>query len=155
MLSRSEDVALLLGRLLVASLFLPPGVNKLLTFSSYAAWLGAHGLPYPTLLAATMVAAQVLGSVALILGAWPRWTALVLVAFTAVTVWTAHRASLISTLLSPRENGEFFRNVGDHGRAAVLFWSGPGTWSWKGGAAHAAIGAADRRVSWASWRRRA
>jgi len=139
-LSRSEDVALLLGRLFVAALFLPPGVNKLLTFSSYAAWLGAHGLPSPTLLAATMVAAQVLGSVALILGAWPRWTALVLVAFTAVTVWTAHRASLISTLLSPRENGEFFRTLAIMGGLLFYFASGPGTWSWKGGAAHAAIG---------------
>ena len=107
MLSRSEDVALLLGRLFVAALFLPPGVNKLLTFSSYAASLTAKGLPYPTVIAAMLVAAQVLGSLALILGAWPRWTALVLVAFTAVALWTAHRASLVSTLLSPRQNGEF------------------------------------------------
>lgn len=84
MLSRGEDVALLVGRLFVAALFLPPGLSKLLTFSSYAASLGAKGLPYPTVIAAVLVAAQVLGSVALIVGAWPRWTALVLIAFTAV-----------------------------------------------------------------------
>ncbi len=132
MLSRSEDVALLLGRLFVAALFLPPGLNKLLTFSTYAASLGARGLPYPTVIAAVLVAAQVLGSVALIVGAWPRWTALVLLAFTAVTLWTAHRASLVGTLLSPRQNGEFYRTLAIIGGLLFYFVSGPGAWSWRG-----------------------
>jgi putative oxidoreductase len=130
-LSRSEDAALLLGRLFVAALFLPPGVSKLLAFPTYAAWLGTHGLPYPTLAAAAMVAAQLLGSMALILGAWPRATALVLVAFTAVTVSTAHRASLLGTLLNPRENGDFFRTLAIVGGLLFYFVSGPGRWSWK------------------------
>jgi putative oxidoreductase len=130
-LSRSEDAALLLGRLFVAALFLPPGISKLLTFPTYAAWLGTHGLPYPTLAATAMVAAQLLGSVALILGAWPRATALVLVAFTAVTVSTVHRGSLISTLLSPRENGEFFRTLAIMGGLLFYFVSGPGNWRWR------------------------
>ena len=81
MLNRGEDVALLVGRLFVAALFLPSGFNKLLTFSSYAASLGAKGLPYPTVLSAVLVAAEVLGPLALIVGAWPRWTALVLSRF--------------------------------------------------------------------------
>jgi putative oxidoreductase len=68
--------SLLVGRLFVAALFLTSGFNKLLTFSSYAASLGAKGLPYPTVLAAVLVAAEVLGPLALIIGAWPRWTAL-------------------------------------------------------------------------------
>ena len=144
MLSRSEDVALLLGRLFVVALFLPPGVNKLLSFPTYAAWLAARGLPYPTLIATAMVVAQVLGSLALILGAWPRWSALVLVAFTAVTVWTAHHASLIVTLLHPRENGEFFRTLAIMGGLLFYFVSGPGAWSWKSGASRAAKRRSDR-----------
>ena len=46
MLSRSQDGALLLGRLFVAALFLPSGLNKLLTFSSFAASLGAKGVHF-------------------------------------------------------------------------------------------------------------
>ena len=138
MLSRSEDIALLLGRLFVAALFLPPGANKLLTFSTYAASLGAKGLPYATVIAAVMVAAQVLGSLALIVGAWPRWTALVLVAFTAVTLWTAHRNALVSTLMRPRQNGEFYRTLAIMGGLLFYFASGPGAWSWKGGAGRTA-----------------
>ena len=138
MLSRSEDVALLLGRLFVAALFLPPGLNKLLTFSTYAASLGARGLPYPTVIAAVLTAAQVLGSLALIVGAWPRWTALVLIAFTAVTLWIAHPTSLVSTLISPRQNGEFYRTLAIIGGLLFYFGSGPGAWSWKGGAGRSA-----------------
>ena len=84
-LSRSQDGALLLGRLFVAALFLPSGLNKLVAFSGFAASLGAKGVPYPALVAAVVVAAEVLGPLALIIGLWPRWTALVLIGFTAVT----------------------------------------------------------------------
>src|SRR3954454_41406 len=80
--NRGEDVALLVGRLFVAALFLPSGFHKLLTFSSYVASLGAKGLPYPSVIAVVLVAAEALGPLALIVGAWPRWTALALVAFT-------------------------------------------------------------------------
>ena len=45
MLTRSEDAALLFGRLLIAALFLPSGFNKLMTFSAFAASLAAKGLP--------------------------------------------------------------------------------------------------------------
>ena len=138
MLNRAEDIALLLGRLFVAALFLPPGINKLLTFSSYAALFGAKGLPYPTVIAAVLTAAQVLGSLALIVGAWPRWTALVLIAFTAVTLWIAHPTSLVSTLLRPRQNGEFYRTLAIIGGLLFYFGSGPGAWSWKGGAGRGA-----------------
>jgi putative oxidoreductase len=136
--SRGEDLALLLGRLFVAALFLPSGFHKLMTFSAYAASLKAKGLPLPVLWAAVMVAAEVLGPLALIIGAWPRWTALALVAFTAITLWTAHRTSLVSTLLSPRQNGEFYRTLAILGGLLFYFGSGPGAWSWKGGAGRSA-----------------
>ena len=51
MLSRSQDGALLLGRLFVAALFLPSGFNKLMTFSAFSASLAAKGMPYPTVAA--------------------------------------------------------------------------------------------------------
>ena len=52
MLSRSEDAALLLGRLFIAALFLPSGFAKLMAFSTFAASLAAKGVPYPVLLLA-------------------------------------------------------------------------------------------------------
>jgi len=71
-------MALLMGRVFVAALFLPSGFHKLMTFSAYAASLKAKGLPFAVLWAVVLVAAELLGPVALIIGAWPRWTALAL-----------------------------------------------------------------------------
>jgi putative oxidoreductase len=82
MLNRSEDLALFLGRVFVAALFLPSGFNKLMTFSAIAASFAAKGVPYPTIIAGVLLAAEFLGPLALIIGLWPRWTALALISFT-------------------------------------------------------------------------
>ena len=90
MLSRSQDGALLLGRLFVAALFLPSGFNKLMTFPAFAASLAAKEMPYPTVAAGLLVTAEFLGPLALIIGLWPRWTALLLIGFTSATLWMTH-----------------------------------------------------------------
>jgi putative oxidoreductase len=43
-LSRGEDMALLMGRVFVAALFLPSGFHKLMTLSAYATSLKATGV---------------------------------------------------------------------------------------------------------------
>src|SRR3954470_12763444 len=126
-------MALLMGRVFVAALFLPSGFHKLMTFSAYAASLKAKGLPFAVLWAVMLVAAEVLGPVALIIGAWPRWTALALVAFTAVMLWVGHRSSLVGAGFRPRQNAECCRTLAIRGGLLFYFASGPGAWSWKGG----------------------
>jgi hypothetical protein len=66
-LSRSEDAALLLGRLLVAALLLPSGIDKLLHFSKWV-------------VAVFDVAIEVVGPVTLIIGLWPLWTVVIAIA---------------------------------------------------------------------------
>jgi putative oxidoreductase len=73
-INQREDIALLAGRLLLASMFLPSGLEKLMSFSKFAATLAAKGLPYAKVWAVLGVAVEVLGPVALIVGAWSRWT---------------------------------------------------------------------------------
>jgi putative oxidoreductase len=129
MLSRSEDGALLLGRLFVAALFLPSGFNRLMTFSSFAASLAGKGMPYPTLLAGVLVAAEFLGPLALIIGLWPRWTVLVLIGFTAATLWMTFGQSVMGLVLRPRQNVDFFQSLAIIGGLLFYFASGPGGWS--------------------------
>ena len=129
MLSRSEDGALLLGRLFVAALFLPSGFNRLMTFSSFSASLAGKGMPYPTLLAGVLVAAEFLGPLALIIGLWPRWTALVLIGFTAATLWMTFGQSVMGLVLRPRQNVDFFQSLAIIGGLMFYFASGPGGWS--------------------------
>jgi putative oxidoreductase len=128
-LSRSQDGALLLGRLFVAALFLPTGLGKLVAFSGFAASLGAKGVPYPALVAAVVVAAEVLGPLALIIGLWPRWTALVLIGFTAVTAWPTHRHAGVGVVFRPRQSGEILESLAIIGGLLFYFAGGPGSWS--------------------------
>ena len=129
MLSRSQDGALLLGRLFVAALFLPSGLNKLVIFSSFAASLSAKGVPYPVLVAAVIVAAEVLGPLALIIGLWPRWTAVLLIGFTAVTLWLTHRHAGVGVEFRPRQSVEILESLAIIGGLLFYFASGPGSWS--------------------------
>jgi putative oxidoreductase len=129
MLTRSEDAALLFGRLLMAALFLPSGFNKLMTFSAFSASLAAKGMPYPALIAGVLVAAEFLGPLALIIGLWPRWTALALIGFTAATLWLAYGRSVMELILRPRQNVDFFQNLAIIGGLLIYFACGPGVWS--------------------------
>lgn len=129
MLTRSEDAALLFGRLLIAALFLPSGYSKLMSFSVFATSLAAKGLPYPTLIAGMLVAAELLGPLALIIGLWPRWTALALIGVTAAMLWLTHGTSLAGLVLRPRQNVDLFQNLAVIGGLLLYFASGPGIWS--------------------------
>jgi putative oxidoreductase len=101
MLSRSEDCALLLGRVFVAALFLPSGFSKLMALSAFAASLRAKGLPY----------SEVIGPLALLIGLWPRWTALAIICFTGVSLWMVYRQPGLSMLLRPQQIVELFERL--------------------------------------------
>ncbi len=129
MLTRSEDAALLFGRLLIAALFLPSGYSKLMTFSTFAASLANKGMPYPEIIAGVLVAAEFLGPLALIIGLWPRWTALALIGFTAATLWLAYGRAVMELIFRPRQNVELFQNFAIIGGLLMYFACGPGVWS--------------------------
>jgi putative oxidoreductase len=128
-LNRSEDAALFLGRLFVAALFLPSGFNKLMTFSAVVASLSAKGMPYPTIIAGGLVAAELLGPLALIIGRWPRWTALALIGFTAGTFWMTYGPTVPGLVFRPRQNVDFLQSLAIIGGLLFYFASGPGGWS--------------------------
>jgi putative oxidoreductase len=131
-LSRSEDAALLFGRLLVAALLLPSGIDKLLHFSKFAASLATKGVPYAKVVAVFDVAIEVIGPVALIIGLWPLWTALGLIALTLVTTWATYRFGMFGAVFRQPQPLHLIKNLAVI--AGLLFYavSGPGAWSRSG-----------------------
>ena len=129
MLNRTEDVALLVARLLIAALLLPSGIDKLLHFSRFAASLATKGVPYAKVVAALDVAVEVVGPLALIVGLWPMWTALVLLGFMAVTTWTTYRFSMFTAVFRQPQPVQLMKNLAV--MAGLMFYSvsGPGAWS--------------------------
>ncbi len=129
MINRTNDVALLAARLAVAALFLPAGLSKLSGLSGFAAMLAGKGLPYPDLLAALAVAAEILGPVALILGVAPRLTALLLIGFTLVASLISHAFWIFPAEAQAAQQTQFFKNVAIMGGLLFYFVSGAGRFS--------------------------
>src|SRR4051812_16787245 len=72
----SQDLLALVGRVLIAVLFIPSGWNKLIHFSNTVASIANKGIPLPEVCAAIAVGAE-FGLVLLLLIGWQaRWAAL-------------------------------------------------------------------------------
>jgi putative oxidoreductase len=127
--TRSDNAALLFGRLLIAALLLPGGIEKLLGFSKFAASLSAKGLPYAKVLAGIDVGIEVLGAIALIIGLWPRWVALALLALTLVTTWTTYRLPVFGAAFQQLRQVQLMMSLAIIAGLVFYFASGPGAWS--------------------------
>ena len=119
----------LLGRLLLAVLFLPAGISKITGFAGTVGYIGSVGLPFPTLGAALAIVVEVGGGLALILGLGTRWAALILSVFTLAASIFFHafwavpaEAAMVTQLL-------FIKNIAVIGGLLTLAAWGPGAWS--------------------------
>ena len=86
------DAGLLIARLVFGLLFAAHGAQKLFGFglAGTAGFLGSLGVPLPTVAAAGLITVELLGGVALILGAWTRTVAALLAADMLVAILTVH-----------------------------------------------------------------
>ena len=115
-----------LGRLLIAALFLPAGLSKITGFEGTVGYIGSMGLPAPALGAVIAIAVEVLGGLALIVGWQTRIAAIVLALFTLVAsvifhaYWAApaEQAFVVQLL--------FFKNIAVIGGLLILAAQGPG-----------------------------
>ena len=80
----------LLGRLLIAALFIPAGIAKIGGFAGTAGYIASKGLPMPELGAVIAILVEVGVAAALLVGFKARWAALVLALFTLVAAAIFH-----------------------------------------------------------------
>jgi putative oxidoreductase len=130
-MERVNDTILLVGRLLMASVFLNAGIPKAIGFFSkdavYTGFLkmvAGTGLPMPEIWALVGILIEVLVPIALILGIWPRLASLLLIAFVVAASLIAHRFWQF-----PAERGSFFKNAALIGGLLFYFASGPGAFA--------------------------
>jgi putative oxidoreductase len=122
-----ENVLNLLGRIAIAALFLPAGFNKLMGVESTTGYFASLGLPAVAILVWVVIAIEILGGVALILGYRTRLVAIGLAVFTLLASIAGHAfwaapadAAFIAQLL-------FFKNIAVIGGLLVLTSSGAGS----------------------------
>jgi putative oxidoreductase len=109
------------GRILMASLFLVAGIRKLLTWKMMLAYFSGLGLPFPEIVLPLTIAVEIGGGVALIVGWRPRELSLILAAFTLFTALVAHRFWAADSAQFNNQLNHFFKNVALTGGFLVLF----------------------------------
>jgi putative oxidoreductase len=129
-MERVNDTFLLIGRLLMASLFLTAGIPKVIGgYAGFAKYLGGLGVPYPDIVAVVAIAAEVLGPIALILGVFPRLTALLLIAFVLAATGLAHRFWEYPDAQQTNQMNHFLKNIAIIGGLLFYYAAGAGAWA--------------------------
>jgi putative oxidoreductase len=114
-----ESSAEIAGRILLASLFLLSGLSKLGAYGATAAYMSSAGVPAALL--PVVIAAEVLGSLAILLGWKTRVAAAVLAGFSLLTAFVFHNnfGDQIQMIM-------FLKNVSIAGGCLLLVANGAG-----------------------------
>jgi putative oxidoreductase len=120
----NSSTTVLLGRILLAAIFLLSGFGKLTAISGTAGYFGAMGLPVPTATAIVVGLIELLGGLAILVGFQTRIVAWVLAVFTIATALVAHTG-----WADQNQMIHFLKNVAITGGFLVLASSGPGAYS--------------------------
>jgi putative oxidoreductase len=120
----NSSLTILLGRVLLAVIFLLSGFGKLTAISGTAAYFGAMGLPVPTATAVIVGLIELLGGLAVLLGFQTRIAAWVLAVFTIATALVAHTG-----WADQNQMIHFLKNVAITGGFLLLASSGAGAYS--------------------------
>ena len=129
MLTTLQNPLTLIGRLLLALLFLPAGISKIGGFAGTVGYIGSKGLPMPALGAVIAIIVEVGGSLALISGFGTRFAALALAAFTLVATFFFHNFWGVPADQAMMQQLMFYKNIAVVGGLLVLAAHGAGAWS--------------------------
>jgi putative oxidoreductase len=117
----------LLGRTLIALIFLLSGLAKLTGFEGSVAYIASKGLPLPQLAAVGAIIVELGGGLMLVLGWKARWAAATLGVFTAVAALIFHNFWAVPADQMQNQMIHFMKNVSILGGLlyVVVHGSGP------------------------------
>lgn len=119
----------LVGRLLLALLFLPAGFGKLTGFAGTVGYIASVGLPLPQVGAVLAIVVEILGGIALIVGFQTRLASLALAVFTLVASIFFHAYWAAPAEQQFVQQLMFFKNIAVVGGLLTLAAWGAGRWS--------------------------
>lgn len=116
-----------IGRILMAFIFLFAGFGKVTGFTGTAAFIASKGVPLPELAAAGAAIVELGGSLAMILGYKTRWAAAALAIFTAMAALIFHNFWAVAADQTQNQMIHFMKNVAIMGGLlyVVVYGSGP------------------------------
>jgi putative oxidoreductase len=122
----TRDWAALVGRILLAIVFIPAGFSKIGGFAGTAGYIASKGLPLPEVGAALAIAVEIVAGIALLVGWKARWAALVLAVFTLLATVIFHAFWSVPPEQHMTQYLMFMKNVGIVGGLLAFYAFGPG-----------------------------
>src|SRR5947207_2147219 len=125
-----QNFLLLAGRVLMGWIFVESGWRKLFGMDAFIASLANRRVPQASVLGWIGAAAEFFGGLALLLGAWTRCAALVLIVFVIVATLIGHRYWELTEPAARRmQQSHFAKNVTIIGGFVLMLVTGGGRWS--------------------------
>jgi|SRR6185295_223431 len=119
-----NDIALLIGRILIAALFLIAAYNKLKGLGGSTAYFTKLGLPGPSIAAPAVAIFEALVGVLILVGFKTRLVALAVAVFVVAAALIAH-----TNFADGNQLNHFLKNLAIAGGLLALFVSGAGAFS--------------------------
>lgn len=132
MFASLQNPLTLLGRILLASLYVPAGFGKLTNFDATVGYIASSGVPLPQLAAAAAVGVELGLGMLLLVGWQTRWAALGIAFFTLVVSIIFHNFWAVPADEVMQQQQSFFKNIAVIGGLLTVAAWGAGAWSFDG-----------------------
>jgi putative oxidoreductase len=124
-----QDGLALLGRILIAFLFFPAGIGKLIGFAGTVAYISSAGLPLPQLGAVIAIVVEIGFALSLLLGYKTRWVALGMAIFTVAAAVFFHNFWALPDAQKMAMKAHFGKNMAIAGGLLAFSAFGAGRFS--------------------------
>ena len=129
-MNHTRDVAALVGRVLLAFLFVYSGFGKIGGFEHTEANIAGKNLPLPAVATTIAIVVESLGGLLVVIGWKTRWAALAVAIFTFFASIFFHNFWAMADAEAARTNMiMFMKNVAVIGGLLLLYAFGPGRYS--------------------------
>ena len=116
----------LLGRLLIAAIFLVAGFRKIFIWEGQVGYFTRLGFPAPEFFTVLAIVVEIGGALLLIAGWRSRWAAWLLIAFVVIATGMAHRFWEFDPAQQANQLNHFLKNVALVGGLLFVAAFGPG-----------------------------
>jgi putative oxidoreductase len=126
MLNNLQNPLALVGRILLALIFITSGFSKITGFDGTVGYIASAGVPMASIAAVLSIVVELGGGLAVAFGFMTRWAALALAVFSVVVGFIFHTYWAVPADQVMMQQINFWKNISIAGGFLVLVAFGPG-----------------------------